>query len=140
MSVSTVATRGTTRAIIPSPRTTARRHHAAGAAIAAAISDSGCIVISTTVSDSGCVVEFYDARSLSRALDVMAGAARAIGEDALASRAAQTGADAWRVTAGPQSWRGEDGDPRQAATRSHTAWKLTIPGDDLAVVATSLLV
>ena len=139
MSVSTVAPRGTARTIVPSPRTTSRRHQAACAALSAALGDAGCIVVSTTVSDSRCVVDFYDARSLSRALDVMGAAARSTGDAGLLARAGQNGEDAWRVTAGPQTWCGEEGDPEQAVTRSSTSWRLTVPGDDLAAVAAAML-
>ncbi|GAA4969381.1 hypothetical protein [Kineococcus glutinatus] len=149
MSVTTATPRAAARAGAPSTRRADRRQNAASAALTAALGDSGCIVVSATVVPvadatgnavaTACEVDFYDARSLWRALDVMTSAARATGEPQLAARAGQRGEGAWRVTAGPQTWYGEDGDPAQAAARSHTAWRLTVPGDDLVAVAAALL-
>ena len=136
MSVTTV--RNDSRTTVPAPRRTAR-HHAAVAAIDAALGESGCILVSTTATSAGCVVAFYDARSLGRAVEVISSSAVRSGDHALASRARQQGSDAWKVTAQPQTWAGPDGDPRTAGNRSSTSWALDIPLDDLVPTAAALL-
>ena len=128
----------TTPALVPSSREH-RRASAARAAVAAALTGSGCTVTTTEVTGSGCVVELYDARSLNLAVDLLASAARAGGHPDVAARADQTGADAWTVTAGPQTWLGTDGRPLPAVVPSKTAWRVTIPARDLRTVATCLL-
>ena len=136
MSVQTLRTDA--RPTVPGPRR-APRHTAAVAAIDAALSESGCILVETSATDAGCTIAFYDARSLSRAVEVIASAAVRTGDDALASRARQHGAGAWRVTARPQSWAGPDGDPHAAGQRSSTTWHLQVPLADLAPAASALL-
>ena len=138
--MSVTVLRGSTepRSTVPSPRK-APRHQAAVAAIGAALGELGCIIVDTTTSDSGCTVAFYDARSLGLAVDVIASAASTVGDTDLAARARQTGVQAWKVTAGPQSWTGPDGDPRSADIRSSTSWHLEVPLDDLVPTAAALL-
>ncbi|WP_432496305.1 hypothetical protein [Kineococcus gypseus] len=136
MSVQTLRTDA--RATVPGPRR-APRQTAAVAAIDAALEESGCILVATTATDAGCTIAFYDARSLARAVDVLASAAVRNGDEALAARAHQHGAGAWRVTAQPQAWAGPDGDPRAAGQRSSTTWELQLPMADLVPAAAALL-
>ncbi|NAZ83468.1 hypothetical protein GTR02_16750 [Kineococcus sp. R8] len=138
MTVSTVGARTGSRAAVPSPRR-APRHHAAVAAIGAALEESGCILVGVTATDAGCVVGFYDARSLGRAQEVIVAAAKRNDDLDLVDRARQSGTGAWKVTAAPQAWRGPDGDPRGAGVRSSTTWHLDIPLDDLVPVASALM-
>jgi hypothetical protein len=138
MTVSTVGGRAGSRTAVPAPRR-APRHHAAVAAIGAALEESGCILVGVTATDEGCVVGFYDARSLGRAQEVIVTAAKRNDDPALAERARQSGARAWKVTAAPQAWRGPDGDPRGCGVRSSTTWHLDIPLDDLVPVAGALM-
>lgn len=136
MTVTTV--RSDARAAVPGPRR-APRHHAAVAAIDAALAESGCILVSTTATTDGAGVAFYDARSLGRAVDVISAAAQRAGDAGLSSRARQQGAAAWKVTAQPQTWAGPEGDPHSAGNRSSTTWHLDIPLDDLVPTAAALL-
>ncbi|WP_432494322.1 hypothetical protein [Kineococcus auxinigenes] len=136
MSVQTLRT--DSRATVPGPRR-APRQSAALAAIDAALAESGCILVATSATDTGCSIAFYDARSLSRAVDVIASAAADCGDEALAARARQRGADAWKVTAEPQSWTGPDGDPHTAGQRSSTTWNLQVPLADVVPAAAALL-
>lgn len=126
------------RTAVPGPRR-APRHHAAVAAIDAALTESGCILVSTTGTSAGAVVAFYDARSLGRAVDVISSAAQRAGDAGLSSRARQQGTAAWKVTAQPQTWSGAEGDPHGAGNRSSTTWHLDIPLDDLVPTAAALL-
>ncbi|WP_328295126.1 hypothetical protein OG218_20845 [Kineococcus sp. NBC_00420] len=130
--------RATLRGDVPAQRR-APRQQAAVAALDAALQESGCILVSTTVVETGCTIAFYDARSLGRAVDVIASAATASGDTALAARARQQGADAWKVTAQPQTWDAAEGDPRACDIRSSTSWRLDIPLSDLVPSAAALL-
>ncbi|MCI2239852.1 hypothetical protein MO973_37180 [Paenibacillus sp. TRM 82003] len=136
MSVQTVRTEA--RASVPAPRR-APRESAALAAIDAALAETGCILVATSATEAGCSIAFYDARSLSRAVDVIASAATRCGDDALAARARQRGAGAWKVTAEPQAWSGPDGDPHTAGQRSSTTWNLQVPQSDVVPAAAALL-
>ncbi|WP_432485484.1 hypothetical protein [Kineococcus esterisolvens] len=136
MSVQTLRTDA--RASVPGPRR-APRQSAAVAAIDAALHESGCILVATSATDAGCTIAFYDARSLARAVDVIASAAAGSGDDELAARARQHGTGAWKVTAQPQSWAGPDGDPHAAGQRSSTTWNLQVPRADLVPAAAALL-
>ncbi|WP_369052509.1 hypothetical protein [Kineococcus terrestris] len=118
----------------------APRQHAATAAVQAALTESGCILVDTTATTTGCTVSFYDARSLGRAVEVIAAAAVRAGDTGLADRARQAGPGAWTVTAHPQAWEGPEGDPRAAGSRSSTTWRLGIPLADLVPTASALLV
>jgi hypothetical protein len=124
---------------IPAARR-APREQAAVAALDAALAESGCILVSTSVADAGCTISFYDARSLGRAVDVIASAAQRAGDDDLASRARQRGSAAWKVTAQPQTWSGAEGDPDACDNRSSTTWRLDIPASDVVASAAALLV
>jgi hypothetical protein len=126
------------RAQLPAQRR-APRQQAAVAALDAALQESGCILVSTSVAESGCALAFYDARSLGRAVDVIASAATRAGDAGLAARARQQGGAAWRVTAQPQAWDGAQGDPDACANRSSTTWRLDIPLADLVPSAAALL-
>jgi hypothetical protein len=130
--------RTTHRGGLPAQRR-APRQQAAVAALDAALQESGCILVSTSVAETGCTIAFYDARSLGRAVDVIASAASRAGEAALAARARQQGSDAWKVTAQPQSWSGAEGDPDACDNRSATTWRLDIPLTDLVPSAAALL-
>ena len=136
MSVTSVRT--DSRAAVPAPRR-APRQQAAVAAIDAALQESGCILVAASPTADGATVAFYDARSLGRAVEVIASAAVRSGDDALAGRARQHGGAAWKVTARPQTWAGPQGDPADCVDRSSTTWQLDIPMDDLAPTAAALL-
>lgn len=124
---------------IPTPRR-APREQAAVAALDAALQESGCILVSTSVVEAGCTLAFYDARSLGRAVDVIASAAQRAGDGDLARRARQQGSAAWKVTAQPQAWAGPGGDPDACDNRSSTTWRLDIPAADVVPSAAALLV
>ncbi|WP_041292137.1 hypothetical protein [Kineococcus radiotolerans] len=117
----------------------APRQQAAVAALDAALQESGCILVSTSVAEAGCTLAFYDARSLGRAVDVIASAAARAGDAGLAARARQQGGAAWKVTAQPQTWNGTEGDPEACGNRSSTSWRLDIPLTDLVPTAAALL-
>lgn len=117
----------------------APREQAAVAALDAALQESGCILVSTSVVDAGCTLAFYDARSLGRAVDVIASAAQRAGDADLARRARQQGSAAWRVTAQPQTWAAPEGDPDACDNRSSTTWRLDIPASDVVPSAAALL-
>ncbi|GAA0297573.1 hypothetical protein [Kineococcus aurantiacus] len=136
MSVTTTRTAGSTR--VPAQRR-APRQQAAVAALDAALQESGCILVSTSVVETGCTIAFYDARSLGRAVDVLADAATRAGDDQLAARARQRGSAAWKVTARPQTWAGAAGDPDACDNRSATTWHLDIPAADIVPSAAALL-
>jgi hypothetical protein len=132
------ASRSAHRGEVPAQRR-APRQQAAVAALDAALQESGCILVSTSVAETGCTIAFYDARSLGRAVDVIASAATAVGDSDLAARARQQGRDAWKVTAQPQTWDGAEGDPDACDIRSSTSWRLDIPLTDLVPSAAALL-
>ena len=130
--------RSSHRGELPAQRR-APRQQAAIAALDAALQESGCILVSTAVAEAGCTISFYDARSLGRAVDVIASAATCAGDAGLAARARQQGGDAWKVTAQPQTWSGAEGDPDACDNRSSTTWRLDIPLTDLVPSAAALL-
>ncbi|WP_432561363.1 hypothetical protein [Kineococcus sp. SYSU DK003] len=137
MSVTTARSTATNR--VPAPRR-APKQTAAVAALDAALQESGCILVSTSVVETGCTIAFYDARSLGRAVDVIASAATRAGDEGLAARARQRGNHAWKVTAQPQTWAGPAGDPDACDNRSSTTWRLDIPAADVVPSAAALLV
>lgn len=130
--------RAASSAQLPTQRR-APRQQAAVAALDAALQESGCILVSTAVAESVCTLSFYDARSLGRAVDVIASAATRAGDAGLAARARQQGGAAWKVTAQPQTWNGAEGDPDACDNRSSTSWRLDIPLADLVPSAAALL-
>lgn len=136
MSVTTTRTAGTHR--VPAPRR-APREQAAVAALAVALQESGCILVSTSAAETGLTLSFYDARSLGRAVDVLAEAAQRAGDAGLAARARQRGSAAWKVTAQPQTWAGAGGDPDACDNRSATTWQLQVPTADVVASAAALL-